>query len=155
MPIEGVVPSPEFNEQLKRVVRENTRGLRSDSRQKGRWHKKGGGKGSARVAFYVVELICPDDDLYDAVDVPTLVVEWIWHTARSTPRDAYGSDSSLLDVIDLGCILDTVTKDDINGATEPVYGEATYGYLRDDPDGFWKLDSLCIQPDCTEDIEGA
>jgi hypothetical protein len=37
----GVIPSVEFNEQLKRFVRENLRRERGTQRQ-GRWHKKGG-----------------------------------------------------------------------------------------------------------------
>ena len=41
----GIIPSEEFNEQLKKYVRENMRREHSGNRTKGRWHKKGSGGG--------------------------------------------------------------------------------------------------------------
>lgn len=41
----GIIPSEEFNEQLKKYVRENMRREHSGNRTKGRWHKKGSGSG--------------------------------------------------------------------------------------------------------------
>ena len=41
----GITPSEEFNEQLKKYVRENMRREHSGNSTKGRWHKKGSGGG--------------------------------------------------------------------------------------------------------------
>lgn len=38
---DGVVPTPEFNNQLKRTVREALRRIRSKQQTRSRWHKKG------------------------------------------------------------------------------------------------------------------
>lgn len=43
--MEGVIPSKEFNEQIKKTVRESLRRDRGQPSRQGRWHKKGTGGG--------------------------------------------------------------------------------------------------------------
>ena len=45
--VDGFIPTPDFNEQLKKTVRENERRLRSEINRRARWHKKGSGGGGA------------------------------------------------------------------------------------------------------------
>ena len=58
----GIVPSEEFNEQIKRTVRETIRRQRPNVGGQGRWHKKGGSGGGGHVMHYTVE-DC-DDEIY-------------------------------------------------------------------------------------------
>ena len=58
------VLSDEFNEQVKRTVRESIRRERSNTGRTGRWHKKGGGGGggSGEIMYFTIdEVNCPGD----------------------------------------------------------------------------------------------
>ena len=54
----GVLPSSEFNEQLKRAVRETMRRQRPNVGGAGRWHKKGGNSSVHIMAFEIVTADC-------------------------------------------------------------------------------------------------
>jgi hypothetical protein len=57
----GIVPSEEFNEQLKRVVRETIRRQRPNVGNTGRWHKKGGGGTAVHLmAFEIIDVDCDE-----------------------------------------------------------------------------------------------
>jgi len=49
----GIVPSEEFNEQIKRTVRETIRRQRTNVGPAGRWHKKGGSGGGGVIEFTI------------------------------------------------------------------------------------------------------
>jgi hypothetical protein len=56
------VLSDEFNEQVKRTVRESIRRERSNTGRTGRWHKKGGGGGSGEIMYFTIDAVnCPGD----------------------------------------------------------------------------------------------
>jgi len=50
----GIVPSEEFNEQIKRTVREAIRRQRPNTGPPGRWHKKGGGGGGVTTVRFQI-----------------------------------------------------------------------------------------------------
>lgn len=56
----GVIPSDEFNEQIKRTVRESMRRSRGETFPRGRWHKKGSGGGGTFARGEIVEVNCYD-----------------------------------------------------------------------------------------------
>ena len=56
------VLSEEFNEQVKRTVRESIRRERSNTGRTGRWHKKSGGGGSGEIMYFTIDAVnCPGD----------------------------------------------------------------------------------------------
>ena len=55
----GIVPSEEFNEQIKRTVRETIRRQRTNVGPAGRWHKKGGSGGGGFIRFVPTGEPCP------------------------------------------------------------------------------------------------
>ena len=59
----AIIPSDEFNEQIKRTVRESIRRERNNTGKAGRWHKKGGGGGGSGEIMYftIAEVNCPGD----------------------------------------------------------------------------------------------
>jgi len=52
--------SEEFNEQVKRDVREGLQRVRANTGPSGRWHKKGGGGGVHIMAFEIVDVDCDE-----------------------------------------------------------------------------------------------
>ena len=150
----GVVPSEEFNEQLKRTVRESISRSQLIQQLGTKWHKKGGGTGE-RVYFSVVDIICPDDSYDDTYDETTLICQWEAHP--STPP-GLNSDGELEVVEHWGRILDIVTIEELTALVDAggVFGSATRTKDRVDQgtwvgtDAYWHLDALHIRPNCEE-----
>jgi len=59
----AIIPSDEFNEQIKRTVRESIRRERNNTGRTGRWHKKGGG-GDTRHWAVLVDDLPADPGIY-------------------------------------------------------------------------------------------
>jgi hypothetical protein len=56
----GIVPSAEFNEQIKRAVRETVRRTHPNVGNSGRWHKKGGSGAVHIMAFEIIDADCAE-----------------------------------------------------------------------------------------------
>jgi len=128
-----------------------------DSKRWERVAQGSSGRGGESVWFSVDQLICPDDYAYDDVTETTIIGTWLARSHMETPTDA--DDYDQITVLDRhGCIYDIVTKAEIltalNDAADSgdtVRGRATYMWDKDDPDGYWHLDTLCIVPNCIEE----
>jgi hypothetical protein len=136
----GIIPSEEFNEQLKKYVRENMRREHSGNRTKGRWHKKGSGSGggcnSCCTSIRTGNMIHPDltagydettrdwtfnslcGDGIDPIEIPnaagTLTLIW----SGGTPTATYEStgDTFTVDISD-DCTIVDVDGIDVTGST--------------------------------------
>jgi hypothetical protein len=67
----GIVPSEEFNEQIKRTVREAIRRQRPNTGPPGRWHKKGGG-GGGFIIFRPLQICLGIGSLCDCVEAEVI-----------------------------------------------------------------------------------
>ncbi len=141
----GVIPSEEFNEQLKRTVRETARRERPNVGSSGRWHKKGGkGGGGNLIRFRITaSFFCGDCFVVARViSVPS------GRTAASMPDVDVDDNNSVLVYDKTGCFFNEPPEDLVNRL-----GYAEYmNHLEDGPCGdtfgeLWTVISLC----CNED----
>lgn len=130
----GIVPSEEFNEQIKRTVRETIRRQRTNVAPAGRWHKKGGGGGGGggHIMHYRID-DCDSDNYY------VTATEWTGGCTDPPGKDAY---TELWTVEKLPCSAPW-TVDDI--AAGNVHGVAAYTYPLDGSEcvPFWKEITSC------------
>ena len=138
----GVIPSEEFNEQLKRTVRETVRRQRENTGPSGRWHKKGGGGAGASILSF---LIISSD--------PTLRSALVETKQRAFAGQAFGStlNDTVVTVYDTdGCFLNEPNVDLTGRRGKAVLmnnddeaGEIHFGGKGLGPTKYWNVLSLC------------
>jgi hypothetical protein len=140
--VDGFIPTPDFNEQLKKTVRENERRLRSEINRRARWHKKGSGGGDY-FWFTVNSLVCPGEDPTNFPD-GGLIVTATYSPTGTFPRGR--NDDGTYYVYDYMGILDFSIDavDNINGSK----GRCSWGAEIGTTDFMWILDSIIVQPSC-------
>lgn len=117
----GIVPSLEFNEQIKRVIRETIRRQRPNTGPPGRWHKKGGGAGGVHImAFEILDVDC--DEGFVTTDEASIER----YTLCSTPPGA--DDYGVYVIEDYFGFISDLTEPELIGARAlaiywNVYGE--------------------------------
>ena len=135
-------------EQIDKVVRESTRGIRSDVLNKGRWHKKGGGGGSGSIIRFRITASFFCGDCFVVAQVISLPTG---RSAASLPDIDTEDNNSVLVYDKTGCFFNEPPEDLVNRI-----GFAEYmNHLEDGPcpDTFgelWTVISLC----CNEDVCG-
>ena len=143
------VLSDEFNEQVKRTVRESIRRERSNTGRTGRWHKKGGG-GSAEM---IIQFRITSSDFCDSCTVKARVLAIpVGTTIGSLPDiDTYDNDS--VTIYDKsGCFFNEPEEDLLNR----IGFAHRLNFLEDGPCAntigeLWAVTSLCCDDlDCTD-----
>lgn len=125
---DGVIPSKEFNEQLKRTVRENLRRERGRQPRQGRWHKKK----SSHTGIVLFEI----DSFVYGLECEACNATVIMKGCNTTAGES-------IEVYDeAGCFFDV--------PEEILEGQRGFAVRMKDPSGYegckWVVMSLC----CTE-----
>lgn len=126
----GVIPSKEFNEQIKKTVRESLRRQRGNQPRQGRWHKKSGIGGTNAIIRFTIDTVDEDCEFCNAT---------VNAVACNLSPPSVGDSIAVYD--GLGCILDVPPAD--------VIGLKGYAVKMDVPDdeGYedcrWEILNLC------------
>ena len=138
----GIVPSEEYNEQIKRDLREGMQRVRVGVGSSGRWHKKGGGGAGASILSF---LIISSD--------PTLRSALVEIKQRAFSGQVFGSTLSdtVVTVYDTdGCLLNEPNVDLTGRRGKAVLmnnddeaGEIHFGGKGQGPAKYWNVLSLC------------
>ena len=143
------VLSDEFNEQVKRTVRESIRRERNNTGKAGRWHKKGGSGGTEMI----IQFRIISSDFCDSCTVKARVIALPIGVAYSSLPDADPYSNDELTIYDKsGCFFNEPEEDLLNR-----FGFAhRLNFLEDGPCAntvgeLWAVTSLCCDDiDCTD-----
>lgn len=138
-PDDGVVLGAKAIEQIAQMYREHARRMMNEMPHRARWQNHRGGKGSKRIKFDIVSVICNPDDTITLEVTPT-------HYTGGCTAAIPGETSYGVTVEDPCGILSHYTLEFLESGAS---GYATYFYPRTgtcDPE--WHVDSICGSPEC-------